>query len=198
MGISDELKQKIGEVVAQEKVATRDDFLDDNFLGFTLSPDYSAYSNVRTTLAVDGLTEGELTHLKFRPMVDNGLVVGEAAKKGEIGAEEFSRTESRRSGSVPLRAALRGFDLEWQENRNLLLPVTVEEVPLPDRTTKKILVIHVKRPATKERVSRPRKADTKKNPTSGAPGANSAAGAQSGGQVGTQPETKVREGETKA
>lgn len=198
MGLSEEFKKKIAETLAQGNVATRDELLENKDLALVVDPNCGAYANMRTTQAIDKLSDGEVTHLKSTPMVEDGVVVIEAAQKGEAGAEEFSRGETRRFGKFYFRTALNRFNLEWADNRNLVLPVTEDEIPMPDGEVRRVLIVTVKKPSTKERAVRSKKSGTQPTTKPGLPATNSAAGAQTGASGGTQSATSVPEGEKKA
>ncbi|MDF2627605.1 MAG: hypothetical protein K0R39_1436 [Symbiobacteriaceae bacterium] len=175
MGLSDELKLKIAKALAEGKVATRDDVLETKENVLVVTPEFVTYANLRTTQSIDGLSSAEVTHLKSTPVVDQGIVILEAALKGEEGAEEFSRGETRRFGTFNFRSALAKFHLEWPENRNLVLPVEEEEIPMPSGETRRVLVVTVKQPTTRERSVRPKKSNPSTAPNTGTPATNSAA-----------------------
>jgi hypothetical protein len=199
VGLSDDLKKYLVKTLSESKAATRDDMVESLELEFVLSPNYLTYANVRTTQAVDRLREGEVTHLKFTPVRPKGLVIVQAAEKGEPGAAEFERGDTRRTGTFNMRIGLHGFSLEWPEDRNLKLPLVEEILEMEDGTQQPVLVVSVKRPKTKQRVSRPRKTGDKKVEKTGtATTTTTAAGAQSGGQAVTPPGPQVAEGEKKA
>lgn len=157
MKISEALKQRIAQLITANKVSTEADLLAKKHLELVVSPTFVAYANVRTVACIDDLDGREVTHLKFTPLEGEGLIVGQVAVKGEAGAVELSRGATRRTARFHFRAPLTGFTLEWSADRNLKLPVEVEEIPLEDGQVRRVLMIRVKTPATKPRVHRPRR-----------------------------------------
>jgi hypothetical protein len=60
-------------------------------------------------------------------------VIIQTALKEELGAAEFVRGDSRRTGTVSLRVALNGFDLVWPDDRKLKTPSRLKPSPLAQR-----------------------------------------------------------------
>ena len=150
MEFNESLQKKIAEALKKKQVAKREDLLYNYAMEATLGPDYVLYFNPRVTAEIDGTTDAEVGYLKFTPMVEDGLIVVETAVKGEMGAEEFTRGDSRRTGTVNVRAALNGFGLKWPRGRKLKLPVGKMTVPVDDEE-RQVMVLVVKRPPTKKR-----------------------------------------------
>lgn len=176
MGITESFKLKVAQALSQGNVATREDLLETKDLSLIVGPDFGTYANMRTTQSIDRLSDTEVTHLKSTPMVEDGAVILEAAQKGEVGAEEFARGETRRFGKFNFRAGLHKFNLEWSDNRNLVLPVTEAEIPMPDGNTRRVLIVTVKQPTTKERAVRGKRTSAKPPAKPDSPAADSAAG----------------------
>jgi hypothetical protein len=153
MGISDLLQKKITEALETNQV---EQLLENYDMEFTVSPSYQAYANPRLTTNIDTLFQGEVTHLKFTPLVADGYVIIQTAMKEELGAVEFVRGDSRPTGTVSLRAALNGFDLVWPDDRKLKIPVQTETITVGEES-RTLLLLRVKRPITAKREKRPRK-----------------------------------------
>lgn len=153
MEFDEALQKKIAEALQQNKVATREDMVSNYPMLATLTPDYNAYLNPRVTQSVDSLSNGEVTHLSFIPMVDEGFVIVQSVRKDEPGAMEFARSESRRTGIVNMRAALNDFDLDWPEDRKLKMPVLVKELPVGDQK-RQVVLFRVKKAGSKVRQTR--------------------------------------------
>lgn len=156
----DELLRRVAQAIANNKPATKEDLLENKELAFTLTPDFMGYSNPRTTAVLDSLSASEVVYLKFIPMVQDGVVAVLAADKNETGATEFIRADSRRTGVVSLRPTLVGFNLQFSEDRKLLLPIEAEDVPGPDGVMRRVVLIRVKQPTTKKRQTRQSADDT--------------------------------------
>jgi len=90
-------------------------------------------------------------------MVADGFVICRAANATDEGAVAFQRSETRTTALVSMRAALLGFHLDLSEDRKLQLPIKTTEIELADGTKQKIVIIRVKRMATKKAQTRPRK-----------------------------------------
>lgn len=168
MALDPELLKRIQDAVEHAQPASPEDLLESLADEIVMGPDYIGYFNVKVTGSVDGMQTQPVTHLKFKPLLLDGVVVVQPAVKGEKGAIEFYRSETRRNGKVNLRAALAGFNLNFAETRSLRLPVKAE--PITTRGVKRtVLLIEVQKPETKQRVERPRKAK-KGEPGDAAPG----------------------------
>ncbi|HYG57760.1 MAG TPA: hypothetical protein VD902_06795 [Symbiobacteriaceae bacterium] len=160
MGLSDQLRKKIADALLTNRVATRDDLLLDKDAAITLVPNYMGYCNPRVTNMLDTLANQEVTHLKFTPMVDEGLLLGRPAVKGEQGAIDFTRHDSRRTGEFNLRVPLAGFNMEFSEDRKLKLPVEVETIDIGEES-QKVVLIRVKRAEAKKRTAQARRKGSK-------------------------------------
>lgn len=154
---------RIKAAVDANQVVTRDDLLENFKSEIVMRSDNMGYFNPRVTGMVDSLSPTEVTHLKFIPMQQDGLVVAMPATADEPGATEFTRSETRRTGTTYLRLALNGFKVAAEEGRKLTFPVEVQEIA-SEGGTRPVLVFYVKRPTSKKSrvVPRKKKADAKK------------------------------------
>jgi hypothetical protein len=163
--LDDALLQQIGHTLVEKRPVTKEDLLANLPMEVTVNQGRVGYFNLRVTSEADTLTKAEVTHLKFTPMPEAGLVIIESANPEEASAMEFVRSDSRRTGSVNMRAALDPFNLEFSSDVNLKFAVTVTQVPV-GKEKRSVLVMVVKQPKTKKTVSRPRKkTETSPNPT---------------------------------
>jgi hypothetical protein len=153
VNLDEVLRKKIADALANSRVATRESLLSNYPMEFTVSSGWQGYANPRVTLAIDGLSESEVSHLLFYPIAEDGIVVIQAGRKGEPGATEFSRSESRNTGSVSMRVALNDFDLDWSEDRKLQLPVKEDLVDV-NGVGVKVLIMRVKRPGSAKKQPR--------------------------------------------
>lgn len=165
------LIRRIAEALLAQRAATAEDLLQRYRSEVTVTRDFTGYFNPRVTASVDRLSSSEVTHLKFVPMIEDGLVLLLEAAAGEEGATEFVRSDSRRTGQINLRLALAGFALDFAKDRKLKFPVETLEVPVGNeqeqaRARRTVLVLKVKQPASQKVVQRPRK---KKAARAGAP-----------------------------
>lgn len=156
MSLDPGLLKRIQKAIESGEAATRDDLVENLEDEFTVSPNFMAYANLKVTNHIDAMQIQPVTHLKFTPLVDDGIVIVQPTTKGEKGAEEFVRGETRRTGRVNVRAALNGFDLAFPETRSLRLKVETQNVAAASGP-RAILLIKVQTPETKPIISRPRK-----------------------------------------
>jgi hypothetical protein len=156
MPLDDQQRKLIEAALAQKLTATRSDLLKKFPLEITVSPEYSGYLNPRVTVLVDSSVAFEVTHLKFTPVPEAGFVAVEACLATDAGAELFTRRDSGRTGSVPMKAALHGFTLNFPDDRKLKLPVESNTVTI-DGQERTLVMIQVKRPARRKVLLRPRK-----------------------------------------
>jgi hypothetical protein len=155
MAMSDDLRRRITEALQAGRSASRADLITNYPMEITLNEDFQAYTNPRVTLAVDGLSPTEVTHLLFTPIPDAGVLAVTAAESDANGAERLSRSPSGRTALVNLRAALNGFHLRIPKGRKLKLKVEEENLG-PEQP---VLLIRVKRPRTKRVNTRKPKAE---------------------------------------
>lgn len=167
-----------------------EDLLKNHAHEVTLVPGYLGYANPRVTDTIDTLFPGELTHLKFTPLVDEACIIVQAAAKGETGAVEMARGDSRRTAQFNLWVALNSFDLDWSDDRKLKLPAQGENVPV-GKEKRSVLLLRVKRAAGRTRVTRK---TTTAPAVRGAQKKKDAPAAQSANQVAAaKPESDVAE-----
>lgn len=162
--LSEDLKRKIAEAVAANRFSTQEDLLLDTELAVTISPTYDAYFNLRITGLLDEATSHVVTHVRFVPLADEGVVVVQAAKDGDKGAVPFQRSETGRSGTVNMRAALRRMKLQWSDGRNLKLPATPDTIPVKGGDPVQVLVLTAKAAEHVQRTKRPRKKNSQQPP----------------------------------
>lgn len=181
MPLDDQQRKLIEAALAKKLTATRGDLLQRFPLEITVSPDYTGYFNPRVTIMVDNSVTFEVTHVKFTPVPEAGLIAVEACQAGDTGAEVFTRGDSGRTGAVPMKAALQGFKLTYPEDRKLKLPIESNTVTI-DGQERTLVMLQVKRPARKKTLLRPRKKSTAATATAAAvapaPAAAIAAGKQ--------------------
>lgn len=156
MTMDPELLKRIQAAVESGKVATPEDLLEGAADEIVMDPDYLGYFSVKVTGYVDAMQTQPVTHLKLTPLVSDGIVLIQPAAKGDLGAIEFARGETRRTGRLNLRPGLAGFNLTFHENRNLKLPVKTQTITVNGQQ-RTILVIELQKLETKPRVARPRK-----------------------------------------
>ncbi len=157
VNIDKEMLNRIQEAVVANRVATRQDLMENYAMEIVMRPDRLGYFNPRVTQAVDDMSNTEVTHIKFIPLVKDGVVAITPAAPTEPGATEFMRGESRRTAMANLRVALNGFQVEIHEGRKLAFPVSPQPFTTAEGKQSSILVFQVKRPESKKSVARPRK-----------------------------------------
>ena len=155
--MSPELLKRIQEALTSGQVATRRVLLGNYPMELTLTSDYFGYHNPAVTDAVDSMSAGEVGYVQFIPMPADGLIICKVATATDKGAIPFQRSGSRNTGLVSMRAALHGFHLDFPEDRKLKLPIETKEITLENGTKQTVMIIHVKRPASKKAHPRPRK-----------------------------------------
>jgi hypothetical protein len=156
MSFSDDLLKAVGKALEQATPATRDNVIRKLKSEFVVNNSWYGYANLRVAAAIDSLARREVTHLKFTPLVDEGVVVIEVAEPDEQGAVEFRRSPTLSTGRVHMRAALADFDLTFADKRNMVFPVQVASIPVAG-TERQVMLMRVKQPTAKKTISRPRK-----------------------------------------
>lgn len=160
MSVDDVLRKVIADALTKNQVAKRDDLLENYPLEITVSPEYQGYTNPRVTLAIDSMSNGEVTHLTFIPLVTEGIVVIQPATDTVVGAIDFVRGDSRRTGIVNLRVALNKFKLTFND-RKLKFPVLTLPMEIQGEE-RNVVLIRVKRPRSNKTLTR-----TSKTPRTG-------------------------------
>lgn len=151
MEITEELLNRLLEHVKTATPVTRDYFVDKKNLVLVANQEYNIYSNVKSTRGLDSLSKGLVTHFKFFPVKDEGLVIIQAAVKGEDGAVEFHRSRTNRTGNFTMRAPLQSLGLKIQDRRPVLLPLIV--IPSADKTQPPLVFVQVKGAPTRDTIS---------------------------------------------
>lgn len=162
MANSDDFLSRVADALEKNQPATEDDLLARFPRVITLRHDNIGYCNPGVTADIDSLSSSEVKYVKFIPLVEDGCVVIKAAAKGETGAVEIVRGDSRRTLTLSLRLALHPFELDLREERKLRFPVHLETVKTA-QGEQSILILRVKRPTSKKTTARPRKNGTAKS-----------------------------------
>lgn len=156
MGMSDDVLKAVGKALENANPATKANLIKKLKSEIIVSKGWGAYFNLRVTADADGLTDAEVTHLKFTPLKNEGLVVIEVANADDEGAVEFKRSETLRTGNVQMHTALADFDLSFADERNMVFPVEVATVPVSGGE-RRVMIMRVKKRSTKKSIPRPRK-----------------------------------------
>ncbi len=147
MTLDAKLLNKVATALTEGRAATREDLMQNYPTEITVTDDYQGYLNPRVTAIVDQLSGSHVTHVKFIPLREDGYVIVVPAVPDEPGATELVRSKSLRTGTVPMRVALRDFALEFPSGRKLKFPVYSVDIELPTATEssrKLVLLVRVK------------------------------------------------------
>lgn len=155
MPFSNEFMKKVEEALQNPSPATRENLLKRFPMEVTVRADGIAYFNPRVTNAVDESVSSPVTHLQFTPLRDEGCVLIWACDSEALGAEEISRSDSQRTFTVNMKAALQNLVSELPEHRKIKYKVATAAVEV-DGTPRTVLVMKIK-----ERQSRKVKARAK-------------------------------------
>lgn len=154
-----DFKQRVIDAILNARPVTPEDLLASYPPEITVNPEKIGYCNPRITASVDATSDGEVTHLHFIPMVDDGCVIAFPAEADAPGAIPLVRGDSGRTATLNLRLALHEFNLRRPKGVNLKFPVETESLAMPDGKKRTVLVIKVKTPKTKKKATRPRKTE---------------------------------------
>lgn len=95
----------------------------------TMSYDWKSYWNQAVLEAVRGGSKRRLTHVKFMPDVENGLLYVVYAMSGDYGAVRLEYTGPETGAELSLYVPLLRFDLERDEGRQRIFPVESHAAP---------------------------------------------------------------------
>lgn len=105
------------------KVAGPDDLKGLLLMQVVMGFDWTSYWNLRVLEAVRQNSKRRLSHLKFVPDVENGLVYILPALKGEYGAIALDYTGPETGAELSLYVPLLRFDLDREEGRQRIFQV---------------------------------------------------------------------------
>ena len=103
-------------------------------LEITMTEDWVGYLNQRTLVTLNANHPGRLSHLRFLPDPDQGMVIMVPAQgESEYGAVEIRYTGTEHGAEVNLRRAVQRLKMQKQAGRIRVFPVV--ERTAPDGTT---------------------------------------------------------------
>lgn len=90
----------------------------------TMNEKWQGYLNQRVINELNTRYPGRLSHLRFIPDKEQGMVIILPASEGDYGAVELDYTSTESGAFINLRLALKRFTLQKQENRVRVFTIT--------------------------------------------------------------------------
>lgn len=135
----------------------------------TVNRRWKGHMNPLVMLNARRMSSGTLSHVKFVPDKESGLVVMLPAVEGESGAEPINLSATRRVGWINLYGALLDFNLKFTGNRRLRLPFAMIEVPDNEGKKRLVGVLQVINPEPTAETTYKKKAQSTPAPAAPAP-----------------------------
>lgn len=143
MPFSGEFMKKVAQALENASPATRENLLKRYSMTITARRDGTAYFNPRVTNAVDRSVSSPVTHLQFTTMRDEGCIIVRACDSEAPGAEEVARSDSQRTFTVNMKAALQDLVADLPEHRKIRYKVDTATVDV-DGAPHTVLIVKVK------------------------------------------------------